>query len=41
MSTMSSDMKGTYMLVTLVYHPEEAEKITLRNAITNFNISQS
>ena len=37
----SSDMKGTYMLVTLVYHPEEAEKITLRNAITNFNISQS
>lgn len=37
----SSDMKGTYMLITLVYHPEEAEKITLRNAITNFNISQS
>jgi hypothetical protein len=36
-----SDMKGTYMVITLHYKPTEVEKITLRNAITNFNISQS
>lgn len=37
-----SDMKGTYLVVTLVYKPvSDVKKITLRNAITNFNISQS
>ncbi len=37
-----SDMKGTYLVVTLHYKPEtEAEKVTLRNVITSFNISQS
>ena len=37
-----SDMKGTFLVVTLVYEPlTNAEKITLRNVITNFNISQS
>ena len=37
-----SDLKGTHVVISLVYHPEtDAQKMTLRNAITNFNISQS